>query len=508
MLAISKEPKSAVTAAGASARATSADSSPSWRNSERPRSDAHRCRPNAEGPSPASACARSSRARSASRSAKRSARADPRRRRHRERAPLRSEAGDAARDPAGAARQRDEEALGRAAQVVRERLAGDVAEDVEGRLAVESSSTQCPETRVTTSGSVIGRQPWLSPDPCGPRERQARDRKRRSPRGGRRRRGAGGRALPAPRRRRRRSRGRARRAPSTRRRADRVPSGSAKTTTRSDSPSDRASRASTSSPIASGRVVPADREAERRRRRRSRGRRSPDRRPGLEVRRRPRRGRAARGDRAGAEHWRAPRPRRAARSTGPAAKRSAASARVATRGLARARRRPGRRAGGVRSRRRARRRRSDHGGQHRVRDVARVGFPRRTGSARMPPPRRPIPSLARQLLRKCPLGINRPPGKPGLAVADYERIERESDLEALSRDLLREKVIAVDTEADSFYHYFDKICLVQIGDAQRDLPGRPARARRPRRARAARARCSRRRRSARSSTPPSTTSSC
>jgi ribonuclease D len=51
-------------------------------------------------------------------------------------------------------------------------------------------------------------------------------------------------------------------------------------------------------------------------------------------------------------------------------------------------------------------------------------------------------------------------------VADYERIERESDLRALARDLLREPVIAVDTEADSFYHYFDKTCLVQIGSSQ------------------------------------------
>jgi ribonuclease D len=53
-----------------------------------------------------------------------------------------------------------------------------------------------------------------------------------------------------------------------------------------------------------------------------------------------------------------------------------------------------------------------------------------------------------------------------LAVADYERVERESDLRALARDLMREKQIAVDTEADSFYHYFDKTCLVQIGTSQ------------------------------------------
>lgn len=47
-------------------------------------------------------------------------------------------------------------------------------------------------------------------------------------------------------------------------------------------------------------------------------------------------------------------------------------------------------------------------------------------------------------------------------MADYELIETRSDLDALAHDLLGEKVIAVDTEADSFYHYFDKTCLVQI----------------------------------------------
>ena len=41
-------------------------------------------------------------------------------------------------------------------------------------------------------------------------------------------------------------------------------------------------------------------------------------------------------------------------------------------------------------------------------------------------------------------------------------IETRADLDALAQDLLAEKVIAVDTEADSFYHYFDKTCLVQI----------------------------------------------
>jgi ribonuclease D len=47
-------------------------------------------------------------------------------------------------------------------------------------------------------------------------------------------------------------------------------------------------------------------------------------------------------------------------------------------------------------------------------------------------------------------------------LADFEIIDRQSDLKALARDLLKEDVIGVDTEADSFYHYFDKTCLVQI----------------------------------------------
>ncbi len=47
-------------------------------------------------------------------------------------------------------------------------------------------------------------------------------------------------------------------------------------------------------------------------------------------------------------------------------------------------------------------------------------------------------------------------------MADFERIETAAELEALARDLARQKIIAIDTEADSFYHYFDKTCLVQI----------------------------------------------
>ena len=47
-------------------------------------------------------------------------------------------------------------------------------------------------------------------------------------------------------------------------------------------------------------------------------------------------------------------------------------------------------------------------------------------------------------------------------MAGFEIIESASELEELSRDLMSEKVLAVDTEADSFYHYYDKTCLVQV----------------------------------------------
>jgi ribonuclease D len=52
-------------------------------------------------------------------------------------------------------------------------------------------------------------------------------------------------------------------------------------------------------------------------------------------------------------------------------------------------------------------------------------------------------------------------------LADFQIIETRADLDALAQDLLGEKVIAVDTEADSFYHYFDKTCLVQIATRRR-----------------------------------------
>jgi ribonuclease D len=47
-------------------------------------------------------------------------------------------------------------------------------------------------------------------------------------------------------------------------------------------------------------------------------------------------------------------------------------------------------------------------------------------------------------------------------VADFEIVETRADLDILVQDLLGEKIVAIDTEADSFYHYFDKTCLVQV----------------------------------------------
>jgi ribonuclease D len=48
-------------------------------------------------------------------------------------------------------------------------------------------------------------------------------------------------------------------------------------------------------------------------------------------------------------------------------------------------------------------------------------------------------------------------------MAEDAVIETPEDLEALVRRIARERVIAVDTEADSFFHYYDKLCLIQIG---------------------------------------------
>ena len=47
-------------------------------------------------------------------------------------------------------------------------------------------------------------------------------------------------------------------------------------------------------------------------------------------------------------------------------------------------------------------------------------------------------------------------------MAEYPFIETVAEVEELAAKLALEKVIALDTEADSFFHYFDKLCLVQV----------------------------------------------
>lgn len=52
-------------------------------------------------------------------------------------------------------------------------------------------------------------------------------------------------------------------------------------------------------------------------------------------------------------------------------------------------------------------------------------------------------------------------------VAEFRLIHTFSELKSLCRDLRREEILALDTEADSLYHYFPKVCLIQIATNQR-----------------------------------------
>ena len=49
---------------------------------------------------------------------------------------------------------------------------------------------------------------------------------------------------------------------------------------------------------------------------------------------------------------------------------------------------------------------------------------------------------------------------------DRPLIRTRDEVEALAESLRNESVLAVDTEADSFFHYHDKLCLLQIGTRQ------------------------------------------
>ena len=50
-------------------------------------------------------------------------------------------------------------------------------------------------------------------------------------------------------------------------------------------------------------------------------------------------------------------------------------------------------------------------------------------------------------------------------MADYPLVSTPEELEAIAAKLAQERVIAVDTEADSLFHYFDKLCLLQVSAA-------------------------------------------
>jgi len=51
----------------------------------------------------------------------------------------------------------------------------------------------------------------------------------------------------------------------------------------------------------------------------------------------------------------------------------------------------------------------------------------------------------------------------------YELIETQSDLENFANSLRRRRVIAVDMEADSMYHYKEKVCLLQIATRESNV---------------------------------------
>ena len=52
------------------------------------------------------------------------------------------------------------------------------------------------------------------------------------------------------------------------------------------------------------------------------------------------------------------------------------------------------------------------------------------------------------------------------SMEDHPLIQTPGEVEALAESLRRERIVAVDTEADSFFHYYDKLCLLQIGTRQ------------------------------------------
>jgi len=48
----------------------------------------------------------------------------------------------------------------------------------------------------------------------------------------------------------------------------------------------------------------------------------------------------------------------------------------------------------------------------------------------------------------------------------YQFIETSSALKAVGPALIRAKTLAVDLEADSMYHYQEKVCLIQLATSE------------------------------------------
>ncbi|MBI1950220.1 MAG: ribonuclease D, partial [Acidobacteria bacterium] len=53
-----------------------------------------------------------------------------------------------------------------------------------------------------------------------------------------------------------------------------------------------------------------------------------------------------------------------------------------------------------------------------------------------------------------------------MSEAPYVWVDTAAGLEEAATRLSRAEALAVDTEADSFYHYFHKCCLIQISDGE------------------------------------------
>ena len=51
----------------------------------------------------------------------------------------------------------------------------------------------------------------------------------------------------------------------------------------------------------------------------------------------------------------------------------------------------------------------------------------------------------------------------------YDIIDTPSDLETLAAALEQEPLLGIDLEADSMYHFQEKVCLIQLATAQRNV---------------------------------------